>query len=174
MTQYAEITGDTLVIERLLPGAPERVWAHFVDPEKRMLWLAGGSTEEKPGGKLVFEFDHRRLSDQPPPEKYADQQVVSMEARIIEFDPPRRISFNWPEPSAPDAQVTVTLTAEGERTRLKLVHEKLGDADYRIGVSAGWHGHLDILEDVLEDRPRPDFWARHMPLEEEYKQRLGL
>ncbi|MEL6364879.1 MAG: SRPBCC family protein [Pseudomonadota bacterium] len=175
MTTYAEITAeDELVIERLLPGPIERVWDYLTDGDKRRDWLAGGRTDPSPGGAIVFEFDHSRLSDSPPPEKYADQQVVTMTGEVLVYEPPHRLAFTWPEKDAPDARVTITLAAEGGKVRLRLVHSGLGGPDYRIGVSAGWHGHLDMLGNALAGDPRGDFWVRHMALEKTYKERLGL
>ena len=44
--------------------------------------------------------------------------------------------------------------------------------DYKSGASAGWHVHLDILGDVLADRPGRDFWDHFLALEQEYKAML--
>ena len=43
---------------------------------------------------------------------------------------------------------------------------------HRVMASGGWHAHLGVLEDKLNDRePRP-FWTTFLRLEQEYEQRL--
>ena len=41
------IEPGTLRMERTLPAPIERVWAYFVEPDKRAAWLAGGTTARK-------------------------------------------------------------------------------------------------------------------------------
>jgi hypothetical protein len=41
-------------------------------------------------------------------------------------------------------------------------------------IGAGWHTHLDILVDVLEQQKPKAFWKTHSALEDEYAQRLSL
>jgi hypothetical protein len=36
-------------------------------------------------------------------------------------------------------------------------------------VAAGWHAHLDILIDRLNDRPPESFWPLHTRLEAAYE-----
>lgn len=63
--------------------------------------------------------------------------------------------------------MTIELAAEGDRVRLVLTQAGMGDAE-RVGTSAGWHAHLDILEDDLAGRARRAFWSAHARLEAEY------
>ncbi|MEQ9314992.1 MAG: SRPBCC family protein [Henriciella sp.] len=174
MAEYGVLKSDGLLeFERLLPGPIERVWDYFVKPELRAKWLCGGETGSAPGGLFRMSFDNARLSRSPAPDKYADQEVVSFDGEILVFDPPHHLEFSWPsEQGNPPTQVSVKLSSEGEKVRLVLRHWRLESDEFINGASAGWHAHLDLLEDNLMGRELKDFWPHHMALEAVYAERL--
>lgn len=170
MTDDARLTSPTtLEIVRDLPGPRQRIWDHLVDPDLRRRWFCGGAIEPRPGGVFVFDFDHRRLSDTPPPEKYADQQQVRFEGTVTIFEPPAKLAFLWPEEDGASTEVTITLTERGDRVELHLIHARLARPDHRTGAAAGWHVHLDLLDDLLAGRAVRDFWAAYVPVEDRYR-----
>ena len=150
-------TPDTLVLDRLLPGTVERVWAYFTDPDLRAKWIAGGSTASEVGGDIFLDFDHRRISTSPPPEKYTEHQCAALRGTITQWEPPHRLGFTWPEPGHQDSEVTVLLAQEGDKVRLRLIHERLENKESRPSIAGGWHTHVDLLEDLLHGRPAQDF-----------------
>ncbi len=165
-------TPTTLTIERMVPGPVERVWSYLVDPDLRQRWFAAGPMDPRVGGRVRFEFDHSGISAAPTPEKYADEAVSAMAGEVTRWAPPTLLAFTWTENGDEASEVTITLTPEGDRVRLRLVHERLVGHETQIGVCAGWHAHLDLLTDLLEGRPARDFWVHHMPLEDAYRERL--
>lgn len=63
MSDYGElIAPDTVQFKRLLPGTIDLVWSYLVDGEKRRLWLAGGDTEVRAGGRVDLHFHNATLS----------------------------------------------------------------------------------------------------------------
>ena len=171
MSDYGKQTGPTqLEFTRQFDATPEKVWQFLVDPEKRKLWFCGGSTADRVGGEIVFEFDHRRLSETSPPEKYASEEVVIHRGEILEYDPPSRFAFTWFESGgAESSKVEITLSpGSAGGTRVHLVHTGLMGRDMLIGVFAGWHGHFDLLAEVLIGPRKTDFWVRDQELEAEY------
>lgn len=171
MSDYGKLLGPgKLEFRRKFDAEIEKVWQFLVDPEKRKLWFCGGSTDDHVGGKMVFEFDHRRLSESAPPEKYADEEVVTHQCTILEYTPPTRLAFTWGESSrAETSRVDITLSAIGpNETELTLVHSDLEGRDMLIGVFAGWHGHFDLLAEVMAGPRKTDFWIRDQELEREY------
>jgi uncharacterized protein YndB with AHSA1/START domain len=65
---YGEmIEPTTLKIQRMLPGAPERVWDYLTRSELRRQWLAAEG----------FGDEHR------------------MQGQILDYDPPRKLAFTW-------------------------------------------------------------------------------
>lgn len=167
----------TIVLERLLPGPIEKVWAYLTESELRKTWIAAGDMDLKVGGKVELIFDHRNLTEEEEviPEKYKDTcgSVMTMEARILAVDPPRLLSYTWPEGEGEDTDVTFELEEVGDKVKLTLTHRKLFNEEMRYGVAAGWHAHVAIMIDILEGKkPRP-FWSTHMPLEDAYRAKLG-
>ena len=162
-----------LELKRVLPTTPERVWAYLVQGELRQKWLCGGTVEPRPGGLIVFDFDHSRISQSPPPDRYADQCKVRLEGEVLVYDEPHLLVFTWPEANGEiPGKVTITLKAVPAGVQIHLVHERVFDPDDQVGAAAGWHAHLDLLEDLLGDRKMSDFWQRHTQLEAEYRIRF--
>lgn len=165
---------SALEIYRDLPGPIERVWDYLTKSELRQKWLCAGDVAPEIGGEIAFEFDHSRLSDRPTPESHrggADQQMVG---RVRAYERPNHLAFTWPsgEGEAP-TEVVIRLTETATGVRLHLRHEKLVTGPYKSGASAGWHTHLDILGDLLNDRQGRDFWEHFLPLEQTYKDRVA-
>ena len=175
MSDYGKLIGpDTLEFTRNFDAPIETVWQFLTDPEKRKLWFCGGSTDGFAGGEIVFEFDHRRLSDSSPPAKYASEEVVTHRGEILEYDPPHRLAFSWFE-NGHEGKSTVEISLSSEdngSTRLHLTHRGLLGRDILIGVFAGWHGHFDLLVEVLAGGRMSDFWVIDQKLEREYGERI--
>ena len=95
-----------------------------------------------------------------------------MTGRVKACDPPHLLTFSWLEPSGQASEVTFELTEQGSEVQLVLTHRDLGNLDEMIGVAAGWHTHVGILVDILNDRKSPKFWATLMELEEKYAERI--
>lgn len=175
--QYGKLVAPaTLVLERLLPGPIDRVWAYLTESEMRKRWIAAGDMDLKVGGAVELIFDHDELSEtkEETPEKYKDicDTGAKMHGHILAVDPPHLLSYTWSEEEDGESEVTFELAEMGDKVKLTLTHRKLFDNETLVGVAAGWHAHVDIMIDVLEGRnPRP-FWSNHMPLEEEYRTRF--
>lgn len=163
------VDGATLQFDRHFAADVETVWSYLVDPAKREKWFCGGSTGSAVGEEIVFDFDHRRLSSKPAPEKYKDEATARFAGEILEYDPPNRLAFTWPDEYGEGTKVEITLSeAEDGGTHLRLIHSQLGNRDYRIGALAGWHAHFDLLDDLLAGQPTREFWDTHVSLEQHY------
>lgn len=165
----ARVTGTSLVISRTLPASPERVWEYWVNPELRQKWFCAGETGTAPGEPFVMDFDHTRISDSAPPEDIeCGNEPIQMRGEIVEFDPPHKLVYNWPDDKGPDTVVTVKLTPTDSGTLLELTHERLSSKEFRKGASAGWHAHLDLLLDLTSEQPARDFWLHYAGLKAGY------
>ncbi len=159
---------------RTFPVKRETLWAYLVEDERRRRWICGGDVEPRVGGRIVFDFDHRRLSTRPPPDHHADQQTVRFEGEVLIWDPPRRLAFSWPEADgATGTEVTITLTETDDGTEMRLVHTRLESAEYRLGAAAGWHSHLDLLADLVAGNEARDFWVSYADTEAFYRESLA-
>lgn len=174
---YGRVTETgTIVFQRILPGPIERVWAYLVESEKRGKWLATGEMELKVGGRVELKFFHADLSPvhEEIPDKYKDMQNgASFTGRITRCEPPRVLAYTWAESWGEDSEVTFELTPRDKDVHLLLTHRRLGDNRATLlSVASGWHTHLGILADHLDNKvPRP-FWATHTRYETEYDRRI--
>lgn len=171
---FAKLTGPAkLEIVRILPATPERVWEYIVDPELRQKWFCAGATGDRPGQEFVMDFDHSRISNSPPPADVECGDPIVMRGTILKYDRPFEFAYSWPEADGKGTIVTIKLAADGENTRLHLVHERLENPEFKKGASAGWHAHLDLLVDVAANAEVRDFWLHYAGLKAEYDQRMG-
>ncbi|WP_258101654.1 SRPBCC family protein [Marinoscillum pacificum] len=172
MNNYGElIDQNTLQFKRLLSGKIERVWQYLTDSELRGKWFASGAIDLNPQGAMELNFHHQSLSKEndPIPEKYQNMKDGSKSSAVVlKAVPPSLLVIDW------EGKVTFDLEQIAEnQVLLTLTHERLQDSrDYKIGVFAGWHTHLDILVDVVAGAEPKGFWRVHMPLEEEYATKL--
>jgi uncharacterized protein YndB with AHSA1/START domain len=176
MNEFGVVTGKRSIrFQRVLPGPIERVWAFITESDKRGRWLASGPMELHVGGRVELNFRHADLTPhaETPPEKYRKfEQGVTNHGRITRCDPPRVLSFTWNEDAGSVSEVTFELSARGAEVLLVLTHRRLGDRTAMLSVASGWHAHLGILIEHLNDREPGPFWSTYTRLEEQYQCRL--
>ena len=173
MDNYGKIIAPhTIRFERLLPGPIERVWAYLTESEKRAKWLASGNMDLRVGGDVDLFWLHSTLDAAPSetPEKYACGHT--MKAKITRCEPPHVLGFSWGMRAEALSEVVFELSEKGKDVLLVLTHHRLPDHKDLLGVSGGWHSHLDILVEHLNGRIAPAFWAKHDVLNAEYAVRL--
>src|SRR5436190_16391536 len=167
------IAPNTIRFDRLLPGPIERVWSYLTDSEKRAKWLASGPMALHVGGDVELTWKHSTLDTVPEtvPEKYA--QGHTMKATITRCEPPHVLGYSWGARADALSEVVFELSVRGNDVLLVLTHYRLPNQKDLLGVSGGWHAHLDTLAEHLSGRTASGFWSRHAVLSAEYKQRLG-
>ncbi|MGH8264576.1 MAG: SRPBCC family protein [Steroidobacteraceae bacterium] len=159
---------STLTIQRFLPGPIERVWAYLTENDLRRKWLAAGEMDMKVGAPFELVWRNSELTDPPGrrPEGFGEEH--RMQSEITELDPPRKLSFTWGKSGG----VTFTLEPRGERVLLTVVHRRLPDRGMMVGVSTGWHAHLDMLAARLNGEEPEPFWDGFGRLRKEYDRRI--
>ena len=171
------VAPGTVRFERTLPGPIERVWAYLTEPEKRATWLAGGAMQLQVGGDVELFFKHVDLSpiSAPTPERFAAHVGgSSLRGTVTACEPPHLLAFTWGEGQERPSEVTFELEAVGDGVRFTLTHRLLGDErKVWANVAGGWHTHLSILEDRLNDRVPPPFFAVFEGIEAGYVERFG-
>jgi uncharacterized protein YndB with AHSA1/START domain len=137
-----------------IAASPETVWLFLTDPQRAQSWWgARVDLELVLGGRYRVEVRPDR--------------VVS--GAFVEIDPPRRLvyTFGWeagagiPGTVPPGStRVEIDLLAEGDGTRLRLVHRELPGAESVVAHGLGWTHYLDRLAVAAAGRdPGPDPWA---------------
>ena len=158
----------TVRIQRRLPGTIERVWAYMTESDLRRQWLASGEMEMKVGATFTFTWRNDELNT--PPSKRPDSfpEEHSLESRITELDPPRKLAIAW----GSSGGVSFELEPKGSKVLLTLIHRRLPDRKTLLMVSAGWHMHLDVLAARATGKEPAPFWEGWSRLQKEYDQRL--
>lgn len=176
MSDYGIVMESGAVrFERLLPAPIERVWDYLTQSELRRKWFAGGEMELRPGGSVTLIFRNSELApeDEEVPEKYRQYEGMESKGEIVTVEPPRLIVFDWfEEEEGPPNRVSWALEPRGQGTLITLTHSRLPSRAMMVNVSGGWHLHLDVLEDVLAQRPPRPFWARNAQFEQDYEDRI--
>ncbi len=166
---YGEVIEPlTLRIQRLLPGPVDRVWAYLTESELRRQWLASGQMQMKAGSPFTFTWRNDELSDPPGqrPDGFAAEH--SLESRILELEPSRKLTIAWNQ-----GEVSFELEPAGDKVLLTVTHRRAPDRGVLLNVSAGWHAHLDILATKLGGKPQTaSFWDGWKQLKAEYDKRL--
>jgi uncharacterized protein YndB with AHSA1/START domain len=157
----------TLQFKRLLPGPIERIWAYVTESDLRRRWLAAGEMTLKVGAPFELVWRNDELTDPPGEKPDSFGREHRMQSRITELDPPRRLAFTWDG----SGDVSIDLAPAGDRVLLTLTHRGVPNRSTLLGVSAGWHSHLDILDArAREARPEP-FWDAWRRLRQDYERR---
>ena len=113
MSTKTELAG-AIVVERTFNAPVARVWKALTDVDQMREWYFD-LKEFKP--EVGFEFDFA-----------VEHQGKNYHhlCRITEVVPQRKIAHTWRYKGEPgDSLVTIELTPEGEKTRLKLTHTGL-------------------------------------------------
>jgi uncharacterized protein YndB with AHSA1/START domain len=172
MDEFGVVTAArTVRLQRVLPGPIERVWAYLTESEKRGKWLAAGEMELRPGGRVELHFRNAELTPhaETPPDRFKGKEEAVLNGRITRCDPPRLLSHTWGDRGS---EVTFELTPQGKDVLLVLTHRRLPDRTTMVSVAGGWHTHLGILVDHLNDREPLPFWSTYLRLEAEYEARI--
>lgn len=175
MNAYAtRDAADTLRFERLLPGPVERVWAYLTEPEKRRLWLADGPMDLKAGGAIDLVFRNGELNaGQPTPENFAKfAGEIHNPGTVLACEPNRLLRFTWESDGPNESEVSFELTPRGKRVLLTVTHTRLAMRSTMLGVAGGWHAHLTLLVDLLDERERSALWPLFAQYRAEYEARL--
>lgn len=158
----------TLKIQRVLPGPIERVWAYLTDSDLRRQWLAAGEMDQKVGTAFTLTWRNSELTDPPGerPEGFGEEH--SMESRITEWDPPRKLAFTWSNSGG----VSFELAPRGDEVLLTLIHHRIADRAMTLMVGPGWHAHLDVLAAKMRGETPVPHWDNWVRLKAEYAGRI--
>lgn len=166
---YGTLTGPaTLTIQRILPGPIERIWSWLTESDLRSRWLAAGEMRLEVGAPFEFVWHNDTLTNPPGAKPDGFGSEHRMASVITELDPPRRIAFAWDE----SGDVSIDLAQRGSDVLLTLTHRDLPRRSMMLGVSAGWHSHLDILDARARGTDPAPFWDSWTRLRADYESRL--
>jgi uncharacterized protein YndB with AHSA1/START domain len=184
MDAFARKSDDhTIQFVRILPGPIEKIWDFIADGKKRGEWFASGDLPAKVGETFHMHFKHSELSPHStePPErmKEMDKNGHGSTNTLLALEPPHRLAFTFGGEKNPNevSEVEFKLTQEGDpkdnKVRLTLTHSKIPNRSIMLGVSGGWHSHLDVLEYRAKGETPPAFWDIWRRYDGAYDKRYG-
>ncbi len=128
-----------LVVERVVPHPPEKVWRALTQTALLEDWLMKNDFKPTVGAKFAF-----RTQPMPHWNGVVDCEVLAVE-------PHQRLSYSWNAAGGLQTTVTWTLTAVEGGTRLRMEQSGFGpqdDNNYK-GAAYGWQRNIDTLEKLL-------------------------
>jgi len=140
---------EAVVVERILNAPVARVWTALTDVDQMRQWYFD-LEEFKPEIGFEFEFivEHEGNS-------------YHHLCRVTEVIPQKKIAYTWRyKGEAGDSLVTIELSPEGEKTRLKLTHSGIETfpktpAYARKNFQAGWTAIIGTeLKEFVEQQSK--------------------
>ena len=151
MSQAETAIQRAIIIDRILPHAPEKIWRVLTTSELISQWLMPNDFQPASGHRFNFRTKPMGNWD----------GVVDCE--VLECDPPRRLRYSWVGGSKDNKDygsrlnsvVTWTLTPVEGGTRLHMEHDGFGPGNEFAydAMSSGWTriaGKIDALAAGLD------------------------
>lgn len=128
----------TLVIERVFPHSPEKLWRALTEGSLLAQWMMKNNFEPVVGHRFQFHSD-------PTSEwKYV------LDCKVLVVDPPLRLSYTWsPSVDGPEMIVLLTLTPADGGTRLRMEQSGIPDERGKTRADYSWEKFLGDLDKVL-------------------------
>jgi uncharacterized protein YndB with AHSA1/START domain len=154
------VVPGALVVRRsiFINATPERIWREVDSHERFAAWW-GVDTDVLKTRILRWEpriggwFENQGTHSGVP---------INFSGRIVAFDPPRELTFEWMAPGhgwTESTFVTIRLTPQGAGTVVEILHhgwERLGGraAEMHRGFESGWSlVELEALRTIVESDP---------------------
>ena len=136
----AEATTKSIVVERVIPHAPEKIWRALTQAAMIAEWLMENDFKAVVGHK--FQFHATRM---PGWKGYTNCEV-------LEVDEPRKLVYSWGDGAESDSGLKTIVTwtlipaAGGTLVRVEQSGFKPADEGGFKAMSGGWHRILAALE----------------------------
>jgi uncharacterized protein YndB with AHSA1/START domain len=141
-----------LRIERTIPARPSEVFDAWLDPK-----IPG--TPWNAAERFILDAKMDGLF-------YWTLKGTSHYGRFTALERPRQVQHTWVSPNTlgEESTVTVTFEAQGDETRMTLVHAHLPDDELARGHEAGWNYFLGVFREQFGDGSRRSYrWAEAHP-----------
>jgi uncharacterized protein YndB with AHSA1/START domain len=157
-----------LRFERRLAHPVERVWAALTEPDELVGWLAEAELDLVEGGSVELRWQNA-ISDEDVarygvdlPEDRSELPVVR--GTVTRVDPPRLIEYE----TDLHGRLRWELHEDGPGCLLTFTSTMPRVEDHLLAQTlAGWHFHLDLLDETLAGHPADwenwsiEHWAEH-------------
>lgn len=128
----------SVVVERVMPHPPEKVWRALTEPALIEDWLMRSDFAPAVGHRFQFRTEP------------AHGWSGVVEAEVLEVEPPRRLAYRWASDGGLDTVVTWTLSPAEGGTAVRMEQSGFSaeqEANIR-GATFGWQRNMAELERV--------------------------
>ena len=151
---------DALVSEIRIAAPQERVFQALVDQKQVMQWwtsdecqIESFSLEPRKGGRWSYQTRSSKLTVNGVSQFHCDGE-------ILEYDPPRVLSYtwiaNWHDLPSQTTTVRWELAMSKGGTLVRVTHSGLADLPIaRKDYAGGWPGVLGSLKNFVETKSHP-------------------
>jgi uncharacterized protein YndB with AHSA1/START domain len=123
----------SVVMERELPYAPERIWRALTQPQLIAEWLMRNDFQPVAGHRFDFRADWG-----------------SVACQVLAVEPNRSLSYTWVAYDLKSVVTwTLTPTASGTHLRMEQSGFRPDQPQYYQGAKGGWQKFLAALEQLL-------------------------
>jgi Activator of Hsp90 ATPase homolog 1-like protein len=120
------------------------------------------------GASCELVWHHDKITD-PPGERPDTMSAEShLQSRVTVCEPPHKLGFMF----FADSEVIFELKPAGAKVLLTLTHRGLPSRGMTVGVSTGWHAHLDVLAARLSSAKTENFWDHWHAYKDAYEKRI--
>ena len=132
---------------------PEFVYTTYIETTAEKLWhaLTDGDFTQR------YWFGHRVTSDWTvgSPYHFANQGKTTVEGKVLESDPPRRLAYTWNNRKEEakgegTSRVSFDLEPRGKVVKLTVTHDNLESDKTLRDISGGWPMVIASLKSFLE------------------------
>lgn len=143
-----------LVFTRHYQASPDELWDMLTDPDKTPMWWAKTRGMAKTGSS--FDLKWLNVKDEGH-----GIETDWWYGRVIEAHAPQVLEIS----NSMHGRIRITLTPDGDGTRLVFSNTIEVPAEVVNMSLAGWHVHLDHLQEALEGRSVhwEDWWDDFYP-----------
>jgi uncharacterized protein YndB with AHSA1/START domain len=123
----------SVVVERDIPHAPEKIWRALTEPHLIEEWLMKNDFAPLAGHKFNLSGDWG-----------------AVDCKVLAIEPMKTLSYTWAAHGL-ESIVTWTLTRSAKGTNLRMEQRgfRPDQEQFYRGAQAGWQGFLAKLEQVL-------------------------
>jgi uncharacterized protein YndB with AHSA1/START domain len=137
--RYPTATTLTLVVERVFPHPPEKLWRALTESSLLAQWMMKNDFEPMVGHRFQFRADP------------TSNWNYAVDCKVLVVDPPLRLSYIW-SPSVldgPQMVVLLTLTPIDGGTHLRMEQSGIPNEQGKTWADYSWQTYLGGLEKVL-------------------------
>jgi uncharacterized protein YndB with AHSA1/START domain len=143
-------TALVLTVQRMIRATPERLFDAWTQPEQLRKWW-GPASVTCVGAEVDLTVGGRyRIANQFP-----DGKILWISGVFELIERPSKLIYTWQvSAERPTERVTVRFVAQGESTKVIVIHERIPDMVTRDRHEQGWLGCLDGLVRFLGEGSR--------------------